>query len=90
MGTIAARDALRVLELTSQVAAGLLIACRQAYSLRAKLQPVPLQPAMQQFVDSLCQRIELVSEDRALDSCLRELLSLLAQQHWPLYVAEHS
>src|SRR5437660_6961203 len=39
MGTIAARDSLRVIELTEQVAAALLIAVRQGAWLRSKLNP---------------------------------------------------
>lgn len=88
MGTIAARDALRVLELTRQVAAGLLIACRQALSLRARLQPLSLPTSLQPFVDRLNQTIDFIDEDRALDGCLRELVQQIETQDWPLYPTE--
>lgn len=80
MGTIAARDALRVLTLTEQVLASMLIAARQGLSLRQRIDPaLQLTPALQGFHAELCTRIALVEEDRALDT---ELLALVqAQQH---------
>ena len=45
MGTIAARDCMRVLELTEQVAAALLITVRQAVWLRCKIRPAATPPA---------------------------------------------
>jgi histidine ammonia-lyase len=74
MGTIAARDALRVMELTEQVGAAMLIAARQGLALRRRLDPTLTLPApLADFLAVLEDRIALVAEDRALD---RELWSL--------------
>ncbi|MFC4160463.1 HAL/PAL/TAL family ammonia-lyase [Chitinimonas lacunae] len=88
MGTIAARDCLRVLELTEQVAAAMLIAARQATTLRARLDPALLLPsALATMQADLEQRIELVVRDRALDGELQRLLLALRQESWSLYAA---
>lgn len=74
MGTIAARDALRVLELTEQVAAAMLVAARQALALRGRLDPsLSLPVPLAAFLAALADEIPLVTEDRALD---RELHTL--------------
>ena len=77
MGTIAARDCLRVLDLTEQVVAAMLIAGRQALALRQRLQPLHLTPALAGLFNALCARIAFVDEDRALDSDLQRLLTAL-------------
>ena len=69
MGTIAARDCLRVLELTEQVAAALLITVRQGAWLRCRLNPSAApSPALQQMLDALGADIAVVEEDRALEA----------------------
>lgn len=85
MGTIAARDCLRVLELTEQVTAAMLIAARQGLALRRRLQEVPLEPALASFMADLERRIALVEEDRALDGDLRRLCGAIRQRSWSLY-----
>lgn len=86
MGTIAARDALRVLELTEQVVAAMLIAARQAVHLRQRVQPdVPVGATLQAWLDDLNERIALVEEDRALDQDLQRLLVDIRNQAWKLY-----
>ena len=86
MGTIAARDALRVLELTEQVVAAMLIAARQAVHLRQRVQPdVPVGATLQVWLDDLNERIALVEEDRALDQDLQRLLVDIRNQAWKLY-----
>lgn len=86
MGTIAARDALRVLELTEQVVAAMLIAARQAVHLRQRVQPdVPVGAILQAWLDDLNERIALVEEDRALDQDLQRLLVDIRNQAWKLY-----
>ncbi len=78
MGTIAARDCLRVLELSEQVAAAMLMAARQGIALRGQLDAdLALSPALAAFQSDLEDRFPLVVEDRALD---RELQSLLLAQ----------
>ncbi|WP_092948524.1 histidine ammonia-lyase [Roseateles sp. YR242] len=85
MGTIAARDALRVLDLTEQVAAGVLIAARQGLALRERLTPLALSPAVAGMQADLSERLPLVVEDRALDRELRGLVDALRARAWNLY-----
>lgn len=86
MGTIAARDALRVLELTEQVIAAMLIAARQAVPLRKRIQPdVPIGEEVRAWIRDLASRVALVEEDRALDGDLQNLLVGIRNQAWSLY-----
>ncbi|WP_219133778.1 histidine ammonia-lyase [Janthinobacterium sp. UMAB-60] len=88
MGTIAARDCLRVLELCEQVAAALLITVRQGVWLRCKVSPdVPPQAALAAMMAALAADIAPVEEDRRLDPELRVLLERMRAQAWPLYGA---
>jgi histidine ammonia-lyase len=70
MGTIAARDAMRVLQLTEQVAACLAIATRQAVYLRLR-EGTPLPPKIIEFAGQFS--LEPIVEDRALDTDLRSI-----------------
>ncbi len=86
MGTIAARDCLRVLELTEQVAAALLITVRQGVWLRRRVDPEKVLPApLARMVDLLGQDIVPVTEDRRLDPELHLLLGRIRDQAWSLY-----
>ena len=88
MGTIAARDCLRVLELTEQVVAAMLIAARQAVALRQRDQSgVALPLPLAHMQSDLSDRVALVTEDRALDHDLIALLSAIRSQAWSLYEA---
>lgn len=83
MGTIAARDALRVLELTEQVAAAHTIACAQALKLRLRSGDVTAA----QFgpgVAALLELCPLIEEDAPLDKRLAELTRAIAQREWRL------
>jgi len=80
MGTIAARDCLRVLELTEQVCAALLIAARQGLALRG----APLGGPLRAFADDLAGRVAFVAEDRALDADLVALLGAIRARVWSL------
>ncbi|HKY07733.1 MAG TPA: aromatic amino acid ammonia-lyase [Candidatus Binatia bacterium] len=86
MGTIAARDCLRVLELTEQVVAGLLIAVRQGVWLRRRLNPVlaPRAP-LEAMLQALGADIAVVEEDRRLEPDLRLLLERIRERAWKLY-----
>jgi len=88
MGTIAARDCLRVLELSEQVGAAMLIAARQALTLRQRLQPLHLTPSLSSMFDELCNAISFVEEDRALDGDLQRLLIAMREGRWRPY-ADH-
>ncbi|NOU22367.1 MAG: aromatic amino acid lyase [Methyloglobulus sp.] len=83
MGTIAARDCVRILELTEQVAAAVLFAAVQGVELRGNLSA--LSPALLQTVKSVRQFSPFLSMDRALEHELRECLVLIREQHWQLY-----
>ncbi len=86
MGTIAARDCLRVLELVEQVVAAMLIAARQALALRVRQEPTLAVPeVLASMHAALAEDIELVIEDRALDADLQRLIQLIHQRHWSLY-----
>lgn len=86
MGTIAARDCLRVIELTEQVAAAMLVAARQGVELRQRVAPeASLSGAPATMLDDLRARIALVEEDRALDGELHALLAGIRNRDWTLY-----
>jgi len=86
MGTIAARDCLRVLELSEQVVAALLITVRQGVWLRRRLNPsAKLQPALQRMLHDLENDIAAIEEDRRLEPDLRFLLERIHSRAWNLY-----
>ena len=86
MGTIAARDCTRVLELTEQVAAGLLITVRQAAWLRCGLNPaLAPSPSLQTMIDALSGDIAAIEEDRRLEPDLRLLLERMRSRAWKIY-----
>jgi histidine ammonia-lyase len=85
MGTIAARDCLRVLELTEQVCVAMLVAARQGVALRCAQDDVVPSAALQAFQADLEERIPFVVEDRALDGDLIALLVALRAREWKLY-----
>ncbi|WP_141325826.1 histidine ammonia-lyase [Myxococcus sp. AB025B] len=88
MGTIAARDCLRVLELSEQVVAAMLIAARQGIALRQRVaQGLNLTASLASMQAELEQRIPLVVEDRALDRELQVLLGAIRAREWRLYEA---
>jgi histidine ammonia-lyase len=86
MGTIAARDCLRVLDLTEQVVAALLITVRQGVWLRVQASP-ELQPqaALATMQAALAADVQPVQEDRRLEPDLRLLLQRIRSQAWALY-----
>lgn len=87
MGTIAARDCLRVLELSEQVLAAMLIAARQGLTLRLREDTTAVLPAaLANMQADLSELIPLIEEDRALDRDLITLLGHIRHQRWSLYV----
>lgn len=83
MGTIAARDCQRVLDLGDQVLAAMLIAARQAVALRLRLAPGTLPPGLADSQAWLEAHIPLVEEDRALDQDLAGLVRALRDDAVP-------
>ena len=84
MGTIAARDALRVLELTEQVAAATLLAAQQGVWLRRQQGTEPPAPLAAMHRE-LGETFAPLCEDRALEAELRQTLTLIRARHWRLY-----
>jgi histidine ammonia-lyase len=86
MGTIAARDAVRVIELVEQVAAACLMAVTQACNIRhrdhglaaAKLKPV------QATIDQVNAAFAFLDDDRPLEGELRRVIGLIRAKHWSL------
>ncbi len=86
MGTIAARDALRSLELTEQVAAATLIAANQGVWLRQRdEQARPLPAPLREMHTELGEDFPPLVEDRALEGELRLCLQRIRDRHWGLY-----
>ncbi|MCC2958593.1 aromatic amino acid ammonia-lyase [Massilia sp. IC2-477] len=78
MGTIAARDCLRIIALTEQVAAALLIATRQACALRYPSGlPDGCGPGLRAALARLEELVPFVKEDRRLDLDLARLLEAI-------------
>lgn len=77
MGTIASRDALRILQLTEQTAAGHLIAAIQGLRLRERageLTQENYSSELRRFIHLAASMIPFINEDIPLEPCLRELL----------------
>lgn len=88
MGTIAARDCLRVLQLTEQVASAMLLAACQGVNLRiqkGEVQEQQLSGSIKQTLREVGEIFPFLTEDRALEATLRETIALIQKEHWSLY-----
>jgi histidine ammonia-lyase len=88
MGTIAARDCIRILELSEQVAAAVLMAAVQALELRLRageLEQSHLLPTLLEMKDSVFSDFDFLVEDRPLDGELRRFTSSIQNKAWDLY-----
>ncbi len=87
MGTIAARDCIRILELTEQVAAAVLMAASQGVEIRTDLhdEEIELSNNIQNMIADVRKVSAFVEEDRELDSDLRNMMETIRQQSWNLY-----
>ena len=88
MGSIAARDCLRVIELTEQVAAACLLGVSQGLRLRMRqgeIEVSALSTALHEWSLALAKEIKFITEDRPLEKELRQLLELIRKRHWTLY-----
>ncbi len=83
MGTIAARDAIRVIELTEQVAAAALLAAAQGVELKGGMQA--LSPAALRTIQQVREHSELLCEDRSLEKELRWTVDAIRGKAWELY-----
>jgi histidine ammonia-lyase len=85
MGSIGARECLRVLQLTEQVAAALLLATVQAVALRKGDSGTEnLSRPVQGTIHEIRSRFKFLTEDRELDWELEELTRLIQDQELPL------
>ncbi|MGZ9896961.1 HAL/PAL/TAL family ammonia-lyase [Shewanella gaetbuli] len=85
MGTIAARDCMRVLQLTEQVAAAALLAMSQGIQLRIQQQELlesSLTPSLAKTLAQVNEDFEFLVEDRPLESILRQTVSKIQQGEW--------
>lgn len=88
LGTIAARDCLRILQLTEQVAGALLLASSQAIELRlraVKSEHAHISPALQATLDEIKTFYQFLEEDRALEQDLHTACHRIQQQQLGLY-----
>lgn len=85
MGTIAARDCIRSLELTEQVLAATLLGAAQALELRQRQKELSAETtgaSLTAFKNSVFSEMSFVAEDRRLDKDLRHLVSLIQKRSW--------
>jgi histidine ammonia-lyase len=85
MGTIAARDCIRVIELTEQVCAATLFAFSQAVEIRVKrgeLEESALTEEIRKLKSNVLDVAGFVSEDRRLDKPLEKIIELISNQHF--------
>lgn len=86
MGTIAARDCLRVLQLTEQVGAAHLLAVTQALTLRRALGgEMQTSAALDGFAAEISTEFGFLEEDRPLEAALRRVTFYIQEARWPLY-----
>lgn len=88
MGTISARDATRVLELTEQVAAACLVAAVQALEIRRRRgnrPPAHMSTAISSMCNDVLSLCPYVEEDRPLEHELRRLCAAVKQRRWTIY-----
>ncbi|MGH8400355.1 MAG: aromatic amino acid lyase, partial [Gammaproteobacteria bacterium] len=88
MGTISARDLIRVLELTEQVAAACLAAAAQAVEIRRRRgnrPPARMEDSIHAMRDDVFTLCPYVEEDRALEHDLRRLCDAVRTRRWKLY-----
>jgi histidine ammonia-lyase len=85
MGTIAARDCMRVLQLTEQVAAAALLAMSQGIQLRVRQQELSLDsltPSLATTLAQVSEDFELLTEDRPLEAVLRQTVEKIQLGQW--------
>lgn len=86
MGTIAARDCRRVIELTEQVFAGMLIALRQALALRVKQgEQINISESASHFLKMVSKDVDEFTEDVFLEPILRNLIHSIDNMSHTIY-----
>ncbi|MCL1138047.1 HAL/PAL/TAL family ammonia-lyase [Shewanella pneumatophori] len=85
MGTISARDCMRVLQLTEQVAAAALLAMSQGIRLRIAQEELVASSITPSLANTLAQveaDFELLTEDRPLEQTLRSTVDKIQHGYW--------
>ena len=84
MGTIAARDCIRVIELTEQVAAAVLLAASQALRIRKERGELTEDrlAGIKQTYDQVFENFAPLACDRQLEPDLRKTLELIREKHY--------
>lgn len=86
MGTIAARDCRRVVELTEQVVAGMLVALRQALAMRVKQgEQLIISASVDHFLKEISNDIEEFTEDIFLEPILRNVIHRIDNMPHTIY-----
>jgi histidine ammonia-lyase len=88
LGTIAARDCLRIIELTEQVASAALLGALQGLELRLRkneLNEAALPTEIKQLFKAIRAKVPFVEEDRALEADLRWMLAQIPAKAWKMY-----
>src|SRR5690554_88882 len=88
MGTIAARDCERVLELTEQVVAAGVLAATQALHLRQQqsdFDQAAITAPLAAMMAEVRKDFDIVAEDRPLEGILRQTMADIRAQRWELY-----
>lgn len=86
MGTIAARDCRRVIELTEQVVAGMLIALKQALAIRVKQgEEINVSEAVETFLLEVSKDVQEFSEDIFLEPILRNIINRIDSMPHTIY-----
>jgi histidine ammonia-lyase len=86
MGTIAARDCVRINKLTAQVISAMLFAAFQAIDLRLKkgdLKPGDLGQTKKTY-DEIAAFFKPLEDDRPLEDDLRKTMKLIEERHFSL------
>jgi histidine ammonia-lyase len=84
MGTIAARDCMRVIGLTEQTLAAGLLAAAQALKLRLNKGELPEKAAagVQETCGQVFSFFEFLEDDRPLEKELRKAVELIGKEHF--------
>lgn len=86
MGSIAARDCRRVIELTEQVVAGMLIALRQALYLRVQQgEELNISTEVDAFLNDVKNDVREIIDDVFLEPILRQLIHRLENMPYTVY-----
>jgi histidine ammonia-lyase len=88
MGTIAARDCLRVLQLSEQVAAAALLSATQGLHLRIRQQELSehtLTSSIAAMKNAVSEHFDFLEEDRPLEKNLRHTVELIQRRAWLLF-----